>query len=126
MADTQASLHTAEVVVARQTALLATASELIEEARRWSRSLWDDGPASDEPVIVADPGVAPAWLTEDGQSQGGMGNHAGPELALARPLNRLLGREGNRTTRQAIEARAWKARLKAERKAERRAAKRSR
>jgi hypothetical protein len=47
-------------------------------------------------------------------------------VALARPLNWLLGREGNRTTRQVIEARAPKARFKAERKAERRAAKRSR
>jgi hypothetical protein len=66
----------------------------------------------------------PSFLGE--QSQGGMGNHAGIELALARLLRWLLGRKGGRDTREAIEARARKDRLKAERKAERKAAKRSR
>jgi hypothetical protein len=60
----------------------------------------------------------PSFLGE--QSQGGMGNHAGPELALARLLNWFLGRKDGRNTRQAIEARARKARLKAERKAAKR------
>jgi hypothetical protein len=60
----------------------------------------------------------PGFLGE--QSQGGMGNHAGPELALARLLSWLLGRKDGRNTREAIEARARKARLKAERKAAKR------
>jgi hypothetical protein len=61
----------------------------------------------------------PGFLGE--QSQGGTGNHAGPELALARLVSRLLGRGSGRTTREAVEARARKARLEAERKAAERA-----
>ncbi|WP_324273762.1 hypothetical protein [Blastococcus brunescens] len=61
-----ASLHTAEEVVVRQKALLETATEMISEARRWARSLWDDGPASEEPVVLNEPEFAPAWLTADG------------------------------------------------------------
>ncbi len=64
--EVRASLRTAEKVVVRQKALLETATELIEEARRWGRSLWDDGPASPEPVVLNEPEVAPAWLTADG------------------------------------------------------------
>jgi hypothetical protein len=60
----------------------------------------------------------PSFLGE--QSQGGMGNHAGPDLAVTRLLAWLLGRRGGRNTRQAIEARARRARLKAERKAAKR------
>jgi hypothetical protein len=66
----------------------------------------------------------PRFLGE--QSQGGMGNHAGPELALARLLSWLLRRKDDRKTREAVTTRARKARHKAERKAERKAAKRSR
>ncbi|MCZ2826029.1 MULTISPECIES: hypothetical protein [unclassified Modestobacter] len=39
---------------------------MIEEARRWARSLWDDGPASEEPTVLNQPEFAPAWLTADG------------------------------------------------------------
>lgn len=60
-----ASLRTAEEVVVRQKTLLETAIEMIEEARRWARSLWDDGPASEEPVVLNEPEFAPAWLTAD-------------------------------------------------------------
>lgn len=63
---TVASLHTAEEVVVRQKALLETATEMIEEARRWARSLWDDGPAAEEPVVLNEPEAAPAWLTAVG------------------------------------------------------------
>lgn len=66
LAATTASLHTAEEVVVRQKALLETATEMIEEGRRWSRSLWDAGPASEEPVVLNEPEFAPAWLTADG------------------------------------------------------------
>jgi hypothetical protein len=67
-----------------------------------------------------DPWHAPDPSLLGEQSQGGMGNHAGPELALARLLNWLLGRKDGRNTRQAVEARARKARLEAERKATKR------
>ncbi|MGY1697974.1 MULTISPECIES: hypothetical protein [unclassified Geodermatophilus] len=63
-------------------------------------------------------GPDPSFLGEE--SQGGMGNHAGPELALARLLNWVLGRRGGRDTREAIEARARKARLRDERRAAKR------
>ncbi|WP_448640888.1 hypothetical protein [Geodermatophilus sp. URMC 63] len=66
LGETRASLRTAEEVVVRQRELLETATELIEEARRWARSLWDDEPASEEPVILNEPELAPAWLTTDG------------------------------------------------------------
>src|SRR4051812_17761227 len=67
-----------------------------------------------------DPRAAPdpSFLGE--QSQGGTGNHAGPEPTLARLLSWWLGRKDGRNTREAIEARARKARLKAERKVEKR------
>ena len=39
---------------------------MIEEARRWSQSLWDASPPSDEPVVLGEPEIAPAWLTADG------------------------------------------------------------
>jgi hypothetical protein len=64
--EARASLRTAEEVVIRQKALLETATEMIEEARRWARSLWDDGPTSEEPVILGEPEIAPAWLTAAG------------------------------------------------------------
>ena len=57
----------------------------------------------------------PNFLGE--QSQGGQGNHAGPELAFLRLLRWFGGRRQARDTREAIEARARKARLKAERRA---------
>ncbi|SFF15468.1 hypothetical protein [Blastococcus tunisiensis] len=68
----------------------------------------------------ADPWHSPDrnFLGED--SQGGMGNDAGLDRALLRLLRWALGRKDGRTTRQAIEARARKARLKAERKAAKR------
>ena len=66
LAATAASLHTAEEVVGRQKALLETATEMIEEARRWARSLWNDGPASEKPVVLKEAEVGPAWLTADG------------------------------------------------------------
>lgn len=66
LAATTASLHTAEEVVIRQKALLETATEMIEEARRWARSLWDDEPAQEEPVVLNEPEFAPPWLTADG------------------------------------------------------------
>ncbi|TFV64619.1 UNVERIFIED_ORG: hypothetical protein E4P37_12650 [Bacillus sp. AZ43] len=64
--EARAALRTAEEVVVRQKALLETATEMIEEARRWARSLWDDGPASEEPMVLNEPEFAPAWLTADG------------------------------------------------------------
>ncbi len=66
LAEARASRRTAEEVVVRQKALLETATELIENARRWARSLWDDGPASQEPVVLNEPEIAPAWLTAAG------------------------------------------------------------
>jgi hypothetical protein len=66
LSEMQAALRTAEEVVARQKALLETATEMIEDARRWARSLWDDGPASEEPVLLNEPEFAPAWLTAGG------------------------------------------------------------
>ncbi|MGY1669535.1 hypothetical protein [Geodermatophilus sp. SYSU D00710] len=60
----------------------------------------------------------PGFLGEE--SQGGTGNHAGPELALARLLRSFLGRRDGRDTREVIETRARKALLKAERRAARR------
>jgi hypothetical protein len=66
LAETQALLRTAEEVVVRQEGLLETATEMIEEARRWARSLWDDGPASEKPLVLIEPELAPAWLTADG------------------------------------------------------------
>jgi hypothetical protein len=60
------SLRIAEESVVRQQALLETATALLDEARRWARSLSDDGPASEEPVILNEPEFAPAWLTADG------------------------------------------------------------
>src|SRR3954469_20832726 len=67
-----------------------------------------------------DPRAAPdpSFLGE--QSQGGTGNHAGPEPTLPRLLSWWLGPKDGRNTREAIEARARKARLKAERKVEKR------
>lgn len=64
--DARASLRTAEEVVVRQKALLETATQMIEEARRWARSLWDDGPAGERPVVLNEPEFAPGWLTADG------------------------------------------------------------
>lgn len=66
LGETAASLRIAEEVVVRQKALLETGTEMIEEARRWARSLWDDGPAAEEPVVLNEPEFAPAWLTADG------------------------------------------------------------
>jgi hypothetical protein len=67
LAETQASLRIADEVVVRHRALLQVAAEEVETARRWARSLWDDGPASEEPVIYGPPEVAPAWLTAAGR-----------------------------------------------------------
>jgi hypothetical protein len=64
--STAASLQTAEEVVVRQKALLEAATGMVEEARRWARSLWDDGPTSEEPTVLNEPEFAPAWLTADG------------------------------------------------------------
>ncbi|UOY01654.1 hypothetical protein [Blastococcus sp. PRF04-17] len=66
LGETQKSLRTMEEVVIRQRALLETATEMIEEARRWARSLWDDGPVAEEPTVLNEPEFAPAWLTADG------------------------------------------------------------
>ncbi|SDD37184.1 hypothetical protein SAMN05660690_4094 [Geodermatophilus telluris] len=66
LAETQASLRIADKVVVRHRALLQVATEEVETARRWARSLWDDGPASEGPIIYGPPEVAPAWLTADG------------------------------------------------------------
>ncbi|UOY00293.1 hypothetical protein [Blastococcus sp. PRF04-17] len=60
------SLWIAEESVVRQKALLETATEMIEEARRWARSLWDAGPGPEEPEVLTEPEVAPGWLTADG------------------------------------------------------------
>jgi hypothetical protein len=70
------------------------------------------------------PAPDPNFLGE--QSQAAMGNHAGPELAVARLVRWLLGRKDGRDTREAIETRARKARRKAERTAARAARRQSR
>jgi hypothetical protein len=63
LGEARTSLRTAEEVVVRQKALLETATEMIEEARRWARSLWDDRPAPHKPMVMGEPALAPAWLT---------------------------------------------------------------
>jgi hypothetical protein len=66
LSQTRASLRLAEESVVRQKELLETATGMIEEARRWARTLWDDTPASAEPVVLNEPEFAPAWLTATG------------------------------------------------------------
>ncbi len=91
LTETRVSLHTAEEVVIRQQALLQTATELIEDARRWAHSLWDDGPASEEPVVLGEPELAPAWLTADGPRHTARRSHSvtGVDLAAAEHQLRL-------------------------------------
>jgi hypothetical protein len=78
------------------------------------------GPAERDPWHAPDP----SFLGE--QSQAGQGNHAGPELALARLVRWMGGRRRTRESREAVESRARTARQEAERKAERAARRQSR
>jgi hypothetical protein len=66
LSQTRESLRIAEESVVRQKELLETATGMIEEARHWARSLWDDTPAAEEPVVLTEPDFAPSWLTAPG------------------------------------------------------------
>jgi hypothetical protein len=63
--DAHASLRTAEEVVVRQKALLETATEMIEDARRWAIAMWSSCGTPWASNLAPELPV-PGWLPPDG------------------------------------------------------------